>query len=180
MCANESRRPEIGYWPVAKLFGTLFGKDAGKIAGVFSVFALSGWLHHQGTSLFPFSRLVTHFIPFRRIAIISATHSLPTPTPPLPFFTAYGAPLFFLAQAFAVLLESYYMRWTGRKLHGAGAVLWTYAVVVGFGCWAARSWVRLLSPLSLLFFLRPFFLFPLFFASPLLPSIRSGTNVPPP
>lgn len=49
---------EIGYWPVAKLFGTLFGKDAGKIAGVFSVFALSGWLHHQGP--FPPPLLLPH------------------------------------------------------------------------------------------------------------------------
>ena len=49
----DSGTVEIGYWPVAKLFGTLFGKDAGKIAGVLSVFALSGWLHHQGPSLPP-------------------------------------------------------------------------------------------------------------------------------
>ena len=139
---------------MAKLFGTLFGKDAGKIAGVLSVFALSGWLHHQGTIFPPRSKLVLIIGP---PAICSATHDLPS-RPSLPFFEAYGAPLFFLAQAVAILVESYFMRWTGKKLHGIGAVMWTYAVVVGFGCWAARSWVRrelfLVLPYPLSFSLR--------------------------
>lgn len=61
----------------------------------------------------------------------------------LPFLTRYGGTLFFAAQAFAVIAEGYFTRLTGRKVRGIWALLWSYTIIIGFGCWAARSWLAL-------------------------------------
>ncbi|KAK4052643.1 hypothetical protein OIO90_004271 [Microbotryomycetes sp. JL221] len=114
----------VGFDPVNKLVGSCFGQTIGRVAGVFTVFGLSSWLHDQ--------------------ALYSARWNLNQPE--LTMSERWGAWWFFMAQAFAIVIEGIVVSLTKpprRKLKGIGWTLWSYFWIVAVGCMAGRSWLAL-------------------------------------
>ena len=71
----------------------------------------------------------------------SARHGLPSPELiPLSFTERWGAWIFFVAQAFAVVLVGAFTRITRKKFAGPFATAWAWMWIMGVGVLAGRSW----------------------------------------
>lgn len=80
---------------------------------------------------------------FHQQAFYSANWHLPPRN--LTLLQSQGANFFFLVQPIAILLEGMFSKVTGRKISGPFGLLWSYLIIVGFGCVAAQSWLAQVS-----------------------------------
>ncbi|GAA6004478.1 wax synthase family protein [Rhodotorula paludigena] len=138
----------VGYRPVSKLARTLgLPKKASQLAGVFVVFALSGWMHWQallaarhalGESLSP------SLMAFAAAHSIPPTSLFPRPYASLSFLERHGTFVFFLLQPVAVALENFWIAKTRRRVGGWAGRIWVALWVVVLGqAVVGRSWLAL-------------------------------------
>ncbi|KAK4046110.1 hypothetical protein OIV83_006336 [Microbotryomycetes sp. JL201] len=117
----------VGFEPVSRVIGSVFGKTVGRAAGVVTVFALSSWLHDQAL-----------FSARWKLDPGHAVHSLS-------FTERWGGWIFFMAQAVAVIIEAAVSSLSRdkKRLSGWHWRVWSYFWIVGVGCLAGRSWLAM-------------------------------------
>lgn len=134
----------LAFGPASRIVTPIAGKLAGRAAGLMSVFAMSAWLHEQGTRLTTTSFWCKYHAnarpsAFPITAIWSATHTFFKGNS-LPFVLRWGGSIYFLGQGFAIMLEGAFTAITGRKVGGRLGSTWKWLWIGLLGFVLYRSW----------------------------------------